>query len=136
VPASAVFRCVKEVIVRVEAKVQSETDYAGRCAEDYSSHPSAIGHRSSDYRLVNPCFGDHPAADTKPRWTEVAGADATCGINWADVSAHHKGCRGPGQHIYHVRCERPDGNWSQDCSDMHTRTFPEMPMFKLLALFD
>jgi hypothetical protein len=55
-------------------------------------------------------------------WTEVAISDATCSVGWADARAHDKGCRGT-SHIFHVRCERPDGGWSLDCSDLPTRQF-------------
>jgi hypothetical protein len=43
-------------------------------------------------------------------------------MDWADARAHDKGCRSTA-HIYHVRCERPDGSWSTECTDMSTRSF-------------
>jgi len=60
-------------------------------------------------------------------WTQVAVQDATCGVGWADDRAQDKGCRGTAR-IYHVRCERPDGSWSTDCSDMPSRMFHGLPM--------
>jgi hypothetical protein len=51
------------------------------------------------------------------------------GVGWADARAHDKGCRGPTQHVWHVRCEHPDGNWSHDCPDMEAGLFRGTPMF-------
>jgi hypothetical protein len=84
-----------------------------------------------------------PARLPDKAWTEVAITDATCspapapqaaappagGVGWADARAHDKGCRGPAQHVWHVRCEGPDGNWSHDCADMEAGLFRGVPMF-------
>ena len=42
--------------------------------------------------------------------------------DWADARAHDKGCRGAA-HIFHVRCERSDQDWSDRCPDMSKRLF-------------
>ena len=49
--------------------------------------------------------------------------------DWADNRAHDKGCHGP-ERIFHVRCERPDGNWSDRCTDMPLQPFRRVPMTK------
>lgn len=55
-------------------------------------------------------------------WRSFELADDTCKVNWADARAHDKGCRGT-SHIFHVRCERPDGSWSTECSPLLNRPF-------------
>ena len=55
-------------------------------------------------------------------WKSFEIPDDSCKMDWADARAHDKGCRGT-SHIFHVRCERPDGSWSQECTDMSTRSF-------------
>lgn len=56
------------------------------------------------------------------RWKQLEIPDKTCGVYWADQRAHDKGCSGA-LRIYHVRCERSDGNWSTDCDDRRPQTF-------------
>src|SRR5436190_1823650 len=48
-------------------------------------------------------------------------------VDWADARAHDKGCRGTA-HIFHVRCEHPDGSWSTECADMPNGLFRGIKM--------
>jgi hypothetical protein len=77
--------------------------------------------------LPGPMFGKKlakPATDLGGMfaWRSFELADDTCKVNWADARAHDKGCRGS-SHIFHVRCERPDGSASTDCSPLLNRQF-------------
>jgi hypothetical protein len=55
-------------------------------------------------------------------WKRFEVPDDKCKVDWADARAHDKWCSGTSR-IYHIQCERPDGTWSTECTDMPTRLF-------------